>query len=368
MTKHFAELGKAALLIDGQFGSTGKGLITAYLAQHNKFHIATTNASANAGHTTVIGDRKFVTFHTPTTAVMDPNCIAYLNAGAIIDPEVLAQEIIEFGLQGRLIIHPHAAVIYQHHRDAEREAASSATKIGSTQKGVGAALADKLMRRGNVAKNDPFLSQFIDPSFHLGLEMDEHGAAVIVEVPQGFSLSLNSGFYPYTTSREVTVAQGIADAGLHPGQLGKVMMTARTFPIRVGNIQDEFGREIGNSGGGYPDQPELAWENFPGVEPERTTVTKRVRRIFTWSDLQWLHSVQTLKPDFVFLNFVNYLTDRTALAELEARAGRLYLAPEDNGDLCRPFTHYGIGPDVADVFEHGADAAHAMEERGLWAK
>ena len=46
--------GKASVLVDGQFGSTGKGLLAAYLAlqPQNEVDIATTNASANAGHWT----------------------------------------------------------------------------------------------------------------------------------------------------------------------------------------------------------------------------------------------------------------------------------------------------------------------------
>ena len=43
--------GKASVLVDGQFGSTGKGLAAAYLAEHIKqpLDVATTNAGAQAG-------------------------------------------------------------------------------------------------------------------------------------------------------------------------------------------------------------------------------------------------------------------------------------------------------------------------------
>lgn len=375
MTNKLSEAGKAAVLIDSQFGSTGKGLYAAYLAARNDFDIASTNASANAGHTTVIGDRSFITFHVPTTAVINTECTAFLNSGAIIDPEVLMREIEEFGLAGRLKIHPHAAVILPEHREAEKQAESSATKIGSTQKGVGAALCDKISRRGNVAKNHELLQQFVDPTFHLGHELD-NGARAIVEVPQGFSLGVNSGFYPYTTSREVSVSSALSDAGLHPSQLGKTAMTARTFPIRVGNISDAFGREIGTSGPGYPDQRELSWaEDFPQFQPEVTTVTKRVRRIFEWSDLQWVHAIHTLRPDMVFCNFVNYLNNEDELEALIQRAGALYTCPgsetySEDGEVINsevPFTHFGIGPDVADVFERAWSATDAMKQRGLWA-
>ena len=44
-----------------------------------------------------------------------------------------------------------------------------------------------------------------------------------------------------------------------------------------------------------------------GQEPERTTVTQRIRRIFTWSEIQYREMLRANKPDAVFLNFVNYL-------------------------------------------------------------
>lgn len=332
----------ASLLIDGQFGSTGKGLFAAYVSLKQKFDIATTNASANAGHTTIIGDRKFVTYHLPTVACMQPDCIAYLNAGAIIDPDVLMKEIAEHpGIETRLFIHPHAAVIYDRHREAERAASEGTTQTGSTQKGCGAALADKLMRRGNIAANDPKLAPFVN-KIDLAASIS-HGTKVIIEVPQGFSLSLNSGFYPHVTSREVSVSQALSDAGLHPEDLGVVMVTLRTYPIRVGNIQDAEGETIGYSGDGYHDQKQIDW-SVAGVEPEVTTVTKRQRRLFSWSRLQTAHAMDTLRPDIVFLNFVNYLTTKKELMERMEDV-------EEAGSWNGLVTHFGFGPDVADIVD-----------------
>lgn len=50
--------GKLNLLLDGQFGSTGKGLFAHYIGCTNHIDIAISNASSNAGHTFCIGDKR----------------------------------------------------------------------------------------------------------------------------------------------------------------------------------------------------------------------------------------------------------------------------------------------------------------------
>jgi len=336
MLAPFTKSHHASVLIDGQFGSTGKGLVAAYLAQMNDCDIATTNASANAGHTTVIGNRKFVCFHTPTFAAINEKAKVYLNAGAIIDPVVLLREIEEFDLAHRLVIHPHAAIITDACREFEQDMTSGAAKIASTQKGVGAAQMAKISRKGPVAKDIESISNWIG-KIDLHTEMDK-GAKVVVEVPQGFGLSVNSGFWPYTTCREVSVAQALADAGIHPSYLGYTMMTARTFPIRVGNLIGKDGKEIGFSGPGYEDQVEQTWETV-GRQPELTTVTKRIRRIFSWSDKQYRHSLSVLKPDYVALTFCDYLPSANRLWALIRAMTIAGKAP----------SLLSCGPDIADV-------------------
>ena len=118
-------------------------------------------------------------------------------------------------------------------------------------------------------------------------------------------LSLNSGFaYPYCTSREITVSSTLSDVQVHPSYLGKVCVSIRTFPIRVGNIIDN-GSIVGYSGPFYPDSIELSWEDI-GVEPELTTITKRERRVATFSYEQYNKMMRLYKPDYVLLNFANY--------------------------------------------------------------
>ncbi len=350
---------KAAVIIDGQFGSTGKGLFAAYLALKNRCDIATTNASANAGHTTILEDgTKFVTYHLPTFAVirnrLNPRtCVAYLNAGAIINPELLVKELEEVGFDpAMLVIHPRAAVIEPEHIAREYDTRSSATKLGSTRKGVGEALAAKIGRNARLAGDHPLLRHFCDK-----IDMNDlmiRNAAVVVEIPQGFSLGINSGFsYPHCTSRDVTVAQGLSDAGIHPHFLGKVAMTLRTFPIRVGHVIDENGQKIGDSGPVYPDQTEITFADI-GVADELTTVTKRVRRVFTFSIEQFLEACRMNRPDMIFLNFANYCKNPDQLYRIQVRMQRVWGNP----------THWGVGPNVTQVYNDESMMLARMNGQG----
>jgi hypothetical protein len=82
------------------------------------------------------------------------------------------------------------------------------------------------------------------------------------------------------------------------------MMSYRTFPIRVGNpIRD--GVEVGYSGPFFDDCDEIAFSDLD-VPDERTTVTKRIRRISTFSMKQYVEAVDFLRPTHIFLNFINY--------------------------------------------------------------
>ena len=52
---------KAIIVVDAQFGSTGKGLIAGYLAERDQPDVVMTAWSANAGHTYINAEgRKFV--------------------------------------------------------------------------------------------------------------------------------------------------------------------------------------------------------------------------------------------------------------------------------------------------------------------
>ena len=304
---------KLNVLLDGQLGSTGKGLFASYISSHNTVDIAVSNSSPNAGHTFFINDKKYITRHIPISGILNEYALIYLCPGAIINKDILFEEIDTFNIDvNRLFIHPRCAVITESDILNESDWTSSYAKISSTQSGVGSALASKIKRHAVLA-NHCFNTELIKP-----IKLQEYfhkGYTALMETSQGFDLSLNSGLaYPYCTSREITVSSALSDAQVHPNYLGNVIVTLRTFPIRVGNLKDETGKAIGYSGPFYNDSEELSWDDI-GVKEELTTNTKRVRRVCTFSISAYQNMLDNLIPDYIFLNFCNYL-DKYELDDL----------------------------------------------------
>lgn len=290
----------AYVMVDGQFGSTGKGVLASLMVEVGEQDISfvTTNAGPNSGHTAFYEGNKIMTQQLPIASVIlnrkGRSVVTYLNGGAIIDMDILKRELETFDTK-LVFVHPHAAVIEEEDRRAEAD--GSVAKIASTGKGVGAALSRKILRQSNVVEN--YMGGGIHSAIH---NWDWNKDVVFVETAQGFSLGIHGGFYPHCTSRECTAMQAIADARIPYNKVHKVAMCLRTYPIRVGNT------DKGHSGACYSDQNETTWEKI-GQEPEMTTVTKRVRRVFTWSREQFKEAVAANQPHLLFLNFCNYLRD-----------------------------------------------------------
>lgn len=326
--EHFLKRGKASFLVGGQAGSEGKGAAAAFVATHlagrrEAFDIVTTNAGAQAGHTSTHDGVTKVVFHLPTAALYGVRDevtgrtppLSYLNAGSIIDPVGLLRELDENPeVACNFRIHPNAAVITEDCRAAEMRDDSAQTKIASTRKGVGEALSRKVLRSGMIAKDHPVLSRWVR-RIDLNKQM-QRGASVLVEVPQGHSLSLDGPMYPHTTSRNCTVGQAMSDAGIHPHFYHASMMVIRTFPIRVGNIPADNPNAAlfdntnkGFSGPHFPDQREISWDDL-GVQAEITTVTKRVRRVFTFSEQQVQEAIAQTRPAIIYLTFCDYVGEQ----------------------------------------------------------
>lgn len=353
------KMNRGNLIIDLQFGSTGKGLIAGYLAERDAPDTIVTAWAANAGHTYIDKDgRKFVHTMLANGIVSRRLERLLLGPGSVIDPVNLAREIEESNplMAGvELFIHPSAAIITQRHRDEE---AGPMTKIGSTKKGCGASAIQRIRRdpddlntAGCLGKPHPLLVEH--GLGHCVVSAEEWQAQLAsarvlqVEGAQGYSLSMYHGFYPFTTSRDVTVHQMLADCGI-PVSMAKwlnIVGTARTFPIRVANRFDSEGQQVGWSGPHYDDQREISFEEI-GQAVELTTVTKLPRRIFTFSHKQIAEAVRMNGVNELFLNFVNYLPE----AEREPFVDKL-------ADILRPYEcrvkYLGFGPAEPDVHELG---------------
>lgn len=337
-------------VVDGQFGSTGKGALAAWLAEKAMqegamFGACVSNAGPNSGHTFYHNGNKHVLKQLPTFAVYCSlsgfNVPVYLSAGAIIDLEILIDEAKRYP-DVDIRIHPNAAVITDWDKYSEADPHGHIAAVAGTRSGTGMAQARKINRDPSAVFSAYYNSVELPRNVYMMAYEDRDYSyyRVFMEVSQGFSLGINSEFYPKVTSRECTVMQGISDARIPPHRVARTYVSARTFPIRVGNV-DGF-----SSGEFYEDQTELSWEDI-GVEPELTTVTKRVRRVFTFSKRQVTEALDANGADFLFMNFMNYL-DAPGEGEMMEAIERI------EKSVVKPLMGviYGYGPEVTDVREN----------------
>jgi adenylosuccinate synthase len=297
------------VLIDGQWGSTGKGKIAGWLGAHHDLDLVCSSFGPNAGHTYVDDGGKEFMFKIMPSSACTTDCPVLLSPDSVFKEEQFWKEVAILrgeNVHRAIYVHPLAMVL----RDGDRVAAEvTGRHVSGTMQGTGHAISRKLLRLpGTLTARDVLPGDIVRDTCEMMRECCDKQGRILYEISQGFDLSLNHGHtYPYVTSRDITVAQCLNGAGVPTRDLGTVIGSIRTFPIRVGNV-DEF-----TSGPGYPDQCEVTWGHVAseGGGPkdlcELTTVTKRVRRVFTFSIMQLRKFVAVNDPDHLFLNFAQYL-------------------------------------------------------------
>lgn len=310
---------KADLIVDMQYGSTGKGLIAGYLAIQNEYDVVVNANMPNAGHTFIDAKGQKMVHKVLPNGLVSPKCqYVLIGPSSVFSYDQLIAELVQLGEFGydqfQVCIHHRAVVLQDWHKDTEQKYA----RIGSTSQGSAAATIQKMERD---PENNPTVGAVFGyddlklPPACTVVTNDEyddilkHAKSILIEGAQGFSLGMNERFYPYSTSRECTPARFLSDTGVPLPLLRTVIGTARTYPIRVGHTA------TGESGGCYPDQVETTWEEL-GLGKEFTTVTGRERRVFTFSKKQIEDAMWAIQPDQVFLNFCNYVPDVYELGKI----------------------------------------------------
>jgi adenylosuccinate synthase len=216
-------------------------------------------------------------------------------------------------------------------------------RIGSTGEGCGAARVARMNRDGGNFKRWGEIAKdyeledcvYINTPGIIANEQDD-GVNVLIEGTQGSGLSLLHSNWPYCTSIDTNAAGVISEVGVAPTRVTDVLMVFRTYPIRV----------AGNSG---PMFRETTWEKL-GVEPEITTVTKKVRRIAEWDDALFANSCMLNAPTEIALTFADYIDKDIAgvsgSMELEKLPESVVTWILDkNAKLREKLRYIGTGPD-----------------------
>lgn len=249
-TNDFFIKGKISAVMDGGAGSSGKGKIASFIADNaDNFQFVCNTFFPQASHTCVHGGKTYVYKQLNSCAhIHEKFQKMYIGHGSVIDVQSLLKEIGMSGLpKEKLGIAPNAVVLQAMDKlfeegkvdfDGEvlEQEHDGTIKFGSTCSGVGAARARKTLRRPNIilAKDVPELQPYICDVGREIIERLSKGQSGLLEIAQGFQLSYGlPEFFPYTTSRNCTLAAALDDMMLPPTVIGNVCINFRTYPIRI---------------------------------------------------------------------------------------------------------------------------------------
>ena len=223
---------EADIVVDLQYGDTGKGKVTHFLATQKKYtHVLRYNGGCNAGHTIFHKGKKFVTHHIPAGVFWGVKSI--IGPGCVLDPEQFFKELKELkagGVQtkGKIFVATNTHIITA----ANKTEDSKDARIGTTKRGNGPAYRDKYGRTGIRAENVPALKPYLIDLYE---EFHRTSKKVVIlgEGAQGFGLDIDWGDYPYVTSSHCTAAGALLN-GIPPHALRQVWGSAKIYETYVG--------------------------------------------------------------------------------------------------------------------------------------
>jgi adenylosuccinate synthase len=360
--------GKITTLMDGSFGSSGKGKMSSYIAEHSNNWTFACNAFApQAGHWVVLSDGRKFFYQTLNSCAYLPNQYEkiYIGPGGMIELAAFFREMEENKIpHSKIGISPAVAILQdkdgafergQMDLDGNLKQLTGTTLKGSTCHGVGACTVRKVLRRSDAlyAKDVPELKEFICNVPEEIMARLSKGESGFGEIAQGFPLSLNHQYFTgYTTSRNVTVSQFMSDMFLPTKYAGPVVINFRTFPIRI-NSNKYIGKDgkfltwadidagvpyniiRGDSGRWYPDQTELTWDEVTSLAQapkqicEITSETKLPRRVATFSKQCLEEAIRyndTNNDMWITINFMNYvdsaMTSKNKISDITPQCGQ----------------------------------------------
>jgi len=270
-----------------QWGDEGKGKVVDLLSGEVE-GVVRYNGGANAGHSIVIGGKRFGLHLTPT-GILRPGRLAIIGNGVVVDPAVLLGELASLESAGvdvsglRISNRAHVVMPWHMDEDAARESAlrleGSDRAIGTTLRGIGPAYADKALRTGAVRvgdltrpevlssrvetvapskakqigalRNEPAaydpeavlrdalrtgeaLGPYIADTTYLLHEMVGAGRGLLFEGANGTLLDIDHGGFPYVTSSSCSVLGIGPGTGLTERCIGRVVGIVKAYSTRVG--------------------------------------------------------------------------------------------------------------------------------------
>jgi adenylosuccinate synthase len=282
------------VLVGAQWGDEGKGKVIDFLTEEADV-VVRFQGGSNAGHTVVVGDKKYV-LHLVPSGVLHEGKHCVIGNGVVMDPFDLVRELEQvqswgFDIKGRFHISERAHMVMQWHRalDAAEEAARAAgRKIGTTGRGIGPAYAAKVgrygMRAGDLLKpnfadiirirTEEANAKLVSLGAH-ELDVDEMirlytpmanallpyvtdtvqflhesldaNRQILFEGAQATMLDVDFGTYPFVTSSNPTAGGACTGSGVGPRAIDRVIGVLKLYTTRVG--EGPFPTELFDSDG-----------------------------------------------------------------------------------------------------------------------
>ncbi|SCZ76600.1 adenylosuccinate synthase [Acidaminobacter hydrogenoformans] len=284
------------VIVGAQWGDEGKGKVIDYLAREADV-VVRAQGGNNAGHTVVVGDKKYA-LHLIPSGVLNPNALNIIGNGVVFDPEGFLKEIEGLKKDGiatdRIKVSERAHLIFPYHKEIDRlsEEALGDMKIGTTKKGIGPCYMDKVERiglrvgdmedwdrfeahlRSNIQRKNDIIVKlyggsplavdaivadykgyaeqvlpFVADTGILVHEAVVESKKVLLEGAQGTMLDVDYGTYPYVTSSHPVSGGFSVGSGIGPNQIEEVLGIAKAYTTRVGMgpFVTELNDEVGNA-------------------------------------------------------------------------------------------------------------------------
>ena len=292
------------VLVGAQWGDEGKGKVIDFLTEEADV-VVRFQGGSNAGHTVVVGDKKYV-LHLVPSGVLHEGKHCVIGNGVVMDPFDLMKELEQveswgFELKGRFHISERAHMVMQWHRAidrAEEAARPAGRKIGTTGRGIGPAYAAKVgrygMRVGDILKPNfldvvraqveganralgalgaqpldaeemvklytpmvAALMPYVTDTIQFMHESLEAGKSVLFEGAQATMLDIDFGTYPFVTSSNPTAGGACTGAGVSPRAIDRVIGVLKLYTTRVGEgpfpteLKDADGETLRRRGGEF---------------------------------------------------------------------------------------------------------------------
>ncbi len=270
------------VIAGAQWGDEGKGKVVDLLTSRVQV-VARYNGGHNAGHTVIVGPRRFV-LHLIPSGVLHPGILCVIGNGVVVDPAAFEKELRDLDAAGvevgeNLLVSDRAHLILPHHRalEALSEEQRGSRKIGTTLRGIGPAYEDKAGRRGVTAGDllrpqalpekltearrhyeqvlrgasrtpdvdwdrvvadlaafgERHRSRIVDVSLVLHRQMAE-GYSILFEGAQATLLDLDHGSYPFVTCSAAAAGGAATGCGVPPTRIDGILGVAKAYCTRVG--------------------------------------------------------------------------------------------------------------------------------------